>query len=175
MRLRGDAIHNQPQMDNELTEPTTLQRSISLPMLIFYGVGTMVGGGFYALLGEVAGEAGMAAPFALMLSGLLALISATSFAELSSRYPVSAGEVRYVRMGFGRADLAAVIGVLVILTGIVSAATLAVATIGFLRDLADINETLGIALLVVGMGAVAAWGVGKSVTLVAIITVIEVG
>ncbi len=162
-------------MDNELTEPTTLRRSISLPMLIFYGVGTMVGGGFYALLGEVAGEAGMATPFALILSGLLALISATSFAELSSRYPVSAGEVRYVRMGFGRADLAALIGVLVILTGIVSAATLAVATIGFLRDLADINETIGIALLVVGMGAIAAWGVGKSVTLVAIITVIEVG
>jgi amino acid transporter len=162
-------------MDDAQPEPTALQRSISLPMLIFYGVGTMVGGGFYALLGEVAGEAGMATPFALILSGLLALISATSFAELSSRYPVSAGEVRYVRMGFGRADLAAVIGVLVILTGIVSAATLAVATIGFLRDLADINESLGIALLVVAMGAVAAWGVGKSVALVAIITVIEVG
>jgi amino acid transporter len=144
-------------------------------MLIFYGVGTMVGGGFYALLGEVAGEAGMAAPFALVLSGLLAFVSATSFAELSSRYPVSAGEVRYVQIGFGRTDVATVIGVLVMLTGIVSAATLAVATIGFLRDLADVNESLGILVLVLAMGAIAAWGVGKSVTLVAVITVIEVG
>jgi amino acid transporter len=144
-------------------------------MLVLYGVGTMVGGGFYALLGRVAGEAGMAAPFALLLTGFLASVSALSFAELASRFPVSAGEVRYVRMGFGRADLAAVTGGLVILTGIVSAATLSVATIGFLRDLVDVNETVGIVLLVAAMGAVAAWGVGKSVGLVAVITVIEVG
>lgn len=162
-------------MADPRTEPTSLRRFISLPLLVLYGVGTMVGGGFYALLGRVAGEAGMATPFALILTGMLALVSAASFAELASRYPVSAGEVRYVRMGFGRADLAALTGALVILTGIVSAATLSIATIGFLRDLADINETIGIALLVIGMGAVAAWGVGQSVRLVAAITIIEVG
>ena len=162
-------------MADTWTEPTALRRTISLPLLVYYGIGTMVGAGICALLGRVAGEAGMATPFALILTGLLALVSAASFAELSSRYPVSAGEVRYVRMGFGRADLAALTGALVILTGIVSAATLSVATIGFLRDLVDVNETIGIGLLVVGMGAVAAWGVGQSVRLVAVITFIEVG
>lgn len=49
-----------------------LKRSVTLPFLIFYGVGTMVGGGFYALLGKVAGEAGMATPLAIALTGLLA-------------------------------------------------------------------------------------------------------
>lgn len=155
--------------------PASLARSISLPMLIFFGVGTMVGGGFYALLGKVSGEAGMATPFALMLTGLLALVSATSFAELASRYPVSAGEVRYVQMGFGRADLATVTGLLVILTGVVSAATLSVATIGFLGDLLEVRESFAIVFLVVAMGIVAVWGVNETMWLVALITVVEVG
>jgi amino acid transporter len=62
-----------------------------------------------------------------------------------------------------------------ILTGIVSAAALAVATIGFLQDFVAVPEKTAIALLVVAMGAVAAWGIGKSVAVVTVITVIEVG
>ncbi len=45
-----------------------LKRSISLPFLIFYGLGTMIGGGIYALTGKVAGIAGMYAPIAFALS-----------------------------------------------------------------------------------------------------------
>lgn len=158
-----------------MPEPVPLKRCISLTSLTFYGLGTMVGGGFYALLGRVVELAGPAGPLALGLSGALALLSATSFAELSSRFPVSAGEVRYVQVGFGSRTLAVATGWLVILTGIVSAATLTVATTGFLRDLIDIPESLTLVSLVFAMGAVAAWGVGASVGIVFTITVIEVG
>lgn len=153
----------------------TLKRSVTLPFLIFYGVGTMVGGGFYALLGKVAGEAGMATPFAFALTGLLALLSAFSFAEMSSRYPVSAGEAYYIREGFGSVGVSTVVGWLVIATGVVSAATLSVASIGFLREAFPLNETLGIVLLVLAMAMVAGWGIGQSVGVVTIITAIEVG
>lgn len=144
-------------------------------MLIFYGVGTMVGGGFYALLGKVAGEAGYAAPIALAASGGVAMVTAFSFAELSSRFPLSAGAAHYVYEGFRNGPLSGIVGWTVILTGIVSASTLAVATIGFLQDFAAVPPRTSIALLVITMGLVAAWGVGQSVVLVAIITVIEVG
>lgn len=152
-----------------------LNRVINLPLLIMYGLGTMVGGGFYALLGKVAGECGMLAPLALGLSGLFALLPGLGFAELASRYPVSAGEARYVAEGFKHWLLPRLTGGLVILTGVVSAAALSVATIGFLQDFVAIPAKLGILLLVVGMGAVAAWGVGESVGLVTTITLIEVG
>ena len=154
---------------------TPLKRSIGLTALIFYGLGTMVGGGFYALLGRVAGLAGPLTPLALALSGLLALLSAFSFAELSSRFPVSAGEVRYVEAGFNRRALSTTIGWLVIVTGVVSAATLAVATVGFLQDLRPVPERPALLMLVVGMGLVAAWGITESVGVVFAITVIEVG
>jgi amino acid transporter len=152
-----------------------LNRSISLPMLILYGLGTMVGGGFYALLGEIAGEAALFTPLAFFLSGLLAFISATSFAELSSRFPFSAGEARYAQEGFSNKIFSTFVGWLVILTGIVSSAALAVATAGFLQDFITVPPIVAILCLVLAMGAIAGWGIGKSVTFVAIISVIEIG
>jgi amino acid transporter len=152
-----------------------LNRSISLPMLILYGLGTMVGGGFYALLGEIAGEAALFTPLAFFLSGLLAFISATSFAELSSRFPFSAGEARYAQEGFSNKNFSTFVGWLVILTGIVSSAALAVATAGFLQDFITVSPIVAILCLVLAMGAIAGWGIGKSVTFVAIISVIEIG
>ena len=67
-----------------------LKRSLSLPALLFYGLGTMVGGGFYALIGKIAGEAGYATPISFLGAGLLALLNVFTFIELVSRFPVSA-------------------------------------------------------------------------------------
>jgi APA family basic amino acid/polyamine antiporter len=154
---------------------TKLNRSISLPMLILYGLGTMIGGGFYALLGEISEEAALFTPLAFLLSGVLAFISATSFAELSSRFPFSAGEARYAQEGFSSKNFSTLVGWLVILTGIVSASALAVATVRFLQDFISVPQTLSILILVLIMGAIAGWGIGKSVAFVALISIIEIG
>jgi len=111
-----------------------LRRAVSLPLLIAYGIGTIVGGGFYALVGKVAGSAGMHAPVAMLVAAAMAFVCALSFAELSSRYPVSAGESFYVKEAFRRSWLAVIVGWLVIATGVVSAATLSVAIVGFLQS-----------------------------------------
>lgn len=152
-----------------------LHRSISLPMLILYGLGTMIGAGFYALLGEIAEEAKLFTPLAFLISGSLAFISATSFAELSSRFPFSAGEARYAQEGFSSRGFSTLVGWLVILTGVVSASTLAVATVGFLQDFISLPKTLSILVLVLTLGAIAGWGIGKSVAFVALISMIEIG
>ena len=159
---------------NEPIESTgQLKRAIGLPLLIFYGVGTIVGGGFYALTGKVAGEAGMLAPFAFAVSALIALVTSFSFAELSSRFPVSAGEAHYVEQAFGRRWISALVGWMVILTGIVSAAALANAFAGFLVELAEVPRVLTILVLVISLGLIAAWGIGESVFLATVITVVE--
>lgn len=134
----------------------------------------MIGGGFYALIGKVIGEAGMATPLALLLSGGLALLSGVSFAELAARYPSSAGPARYAEVAFGRPGFAMTIGWLVILTGVVSAATLAVATAGFFTDAFGFPLAPGILLLVLAMGLVAARGIGESVAVVTAITLVEI-
>ncbi|WP_408034100.1 APC family permease [Thiorhodovibrio winogradskyi] len=134
----------------------------------------MVGGGFYALSGEIAGRVGLHAPLAFALAGLLALLSALSFAELSGRLPHSGGSARYVEEAFGRPRLAALVGWLVIGTGVVSAATLAVATTGFLRDLAPLPSVSTTLLLVLAMGLVAAWGIAEAVAVVVVITLLQI-
>ena len=160
-----------------LNEPANstgkLKRAIGLPLLIFYGVGTIVGGGFYALTGRIAGEAGMLAPFAFGTSATIALITAFSFAELSARFPVSAGEAHYVKRAFGHRWISTLVGWLVIVTGIVSAAALANAFAGFLTELVEVPRWLTILVLIALLGLVAAWGIGESVILATVIIVIE--
>ena len=151
------------------------KKTISLSLLTFYGLGTIVGGGIYALLGKVAGEAGMSMPISFAVAGLIALLSACSFSELSTRYPVSAGESFYVLKGFNNQPLSIVVGFLVIVTGIVSAATLVVATAHFLNDTLSLPFTLIISILVTSMALIAMWGISQSAQLIMVITIIEVG
>lgn len=156
-------------------EQDELKRVISLPFLILYGLGTMVGGGIYALIGKVAGIAGMYAPISFTLSALLALITIFSYAEMSARFPYSAGEVRYVSAAFNRKRFSQLVGWLVIFTGMVSAAALANATAGFIQDFIFIPTAPLIVMVIFFLGAVAAWGITESLALVTLITLIEVG
>jgi APA family basic amino acid/polyamine antiporter len=162
-------------MNEETPGPARLERSIGLWGMVFYGVGTIIGGGFYALLGKIVGQAGPFTLICLLLAGALALITALSFAELSRRFPVSAGEAHYVQSAFGRRRLSRLVGLLVILTGVVSAATLCVATGGFILDLTGVPAQWLIALTAIALTAIAAWGVAESVAVVAVITLIEAG
>ena len=113
----------------------SLRRSLSLPLLVLYGLGTTIGAGIYALTGVVAGRAGMHAPLAFSVASLLALFSALSFAELSSRFPRAGGEAVYVLEGFGSLSLSRAVGLLVVLAGLVSAATVSVGMVGYLAEL----------------------------------------
>jgi amino acid transporter len=138
-------------------------------------LGTIVGGGFYALIGKVSIHAGMYTPFAFMTAAFVALFSAFSFAELSARFPKSAGPAVYIWEALHRKHLSTAVGWIVILTGVVSAATLATAIAGFLKDLIGLNPTLSIFAIVLGLGFIAAWGIMESVITAIVITVIEIG
>ena len=159
----------------ESDEPVALQRSLSLPLITFYGLGTIVGGGFYALTGKVAGEAGMLAPWSFLAAAVIALFSAFSFAELSARFPVSGGEAYYVGEAFGLRWLSTLVGWMVIATGVVSAATLANAFAGFMLQFVNWPSWLIVTGMVLGLGLVTAWGIKESAWLALIITVVEVG
>lgn len=93
----------------------TLKRSLSLPLLVLYGLGTTIGAGIYALMGEIAGAAGYLAPFSFVLAAGLAGLTAVGFAELGGRLPRAAGEALYVRAGFGSRTLSTLTGLLLVL------------------------------------------------------------
>jgi amino acid transporter len=152
----------------------TLERSLSLPLITLYGLGTTIGAGIYALVGEVAGGAGLYAPVAFTIAAALAGFSAISFAELSSRYPRTAVEALYGREGFSLRAAATTVGLLVVASGTVSSATIANGFVGYLRELVEVPRALALVLLIGSLGAVAAWGIRESVRIAGLITLIEV-
>jgi len=163
--------------ESEHPQEPKLNRSLGRLALTWYGVGAIVGGGFYALVGKVVGLAGLYAPVAYLTAASIAFLRALSFGELASRYPFSAGESYYVQEAFARRWLSTLTGWLVISTGVVSAATLARAFAGFGRELGIFawDDAGVIVAIVVAMGLVAAAGIGESAALVGAITVVEVG
>lgn len=152
-----------------------LVRSLTLPLAVLFGLGVTIGAGIYVLIGATAGRAGMHAPLAFLLAGLVMAPTAATFAEFASRMPVSAGEAAYVRAGFGSDRLALVIGLMVIAVGVISAAAIAKGSAGYIREFVNFSPAVIITGVVLLMGAVAAWGIMQSVAIAGVMTLIEIG
>jgi amino acid transporter len=151
-----------------------LRRRLGPVLLTAYGVGVMVGAGIYVLVGAVVGQAGILAPFAFLVAGLVALPSALSLAELSARMPEAAGEAAFVEKGFGSRPLALVVGLALVFAGIISGAAVLKGGVGYLAAILPVGEPFLILALGAAIVAVAAIGVLESLALAAVLTVIEV-
>lgn len=152
-----------------------LSRKINLPLLTLYGLGTTIGAGIYVVIGETAASAGYYLPLAFLAAALVAGLSAASFSELATRYPVSAGEAAYLRAGFGFTGLSLLTGLAVASSGAISSATLLQGGAGYLREIITLPEyVLFIALLAL-LCVLVAWGILKSLLLTALFTLLEIG
>ena len=77
--------------------PTIVARTIGFFGAIGIGVGAMVGGGILALAGVAFAVSGPSAIVAFTLNGLIAFITALSFAEMASANPQSGGTYTYAK------------------------------------------------------------------------------
>ncbi len=89
-----------------------MRRRLGLALLVLYGTGVNVGAGIYVLIGAVARHAGIYSSWAFALATAVMAFTAASYAELSTRYPVSAGEAAYVRAAFELRMMMIISGVL---------------------------------------------------------------
>lgn len=156
-------------------EPPQLKRSLSLPLVTFYGIGTILGAGIYVLVGKVAGYAGMFTPIAFLVSALLAAFSAFSYAELSARFPISAGEAVYVQEGMQWRRLSVVVGVTIALSGTISVATLVHGFVGYFEIFFQFPPALVMIVLILLLAGLVIWGISQSVLVAALMTVVEIG
>ena len=65
------------------------------------GVGGMVGGGIFAVLGTAVSMAGGATPIAFAVAGTIALLTSYSYAKLSVAFPSAGGTVVFLDRAFG--------------------------------------------------------------------------
>ncbi|NPA05505.1 MAG: amino acid permease [Crenarchaeota archaeon] len=81
--------------------PPIHHRKIGFWEAFSIGVGGMIGGGIFAVLGLTVELAKGAAPIAFFVAGLIALATSYSYAKLSVRYPSEGGTIEYLVRAFG--------------------------------------------------------------------------
>ncbi len=164
-----------PVITERPPHPSALRRRLGLPLLVLYGTGITVGAGIYVLVGAVARHAGGYAPWAFLLAAAVMGLTVASYAEMATRYPVSAGEAAYVRAAFGSRLMSTAVGLLTLATGIVASAAVTLGGSGYVKQFVDLPTSLVAGTIIIVLGAVAAWGILESVLLASLFTLIEVG
>ncbi|MCB0496726.1 MAG: amino acid permease [Cyclobacteriaceae bacterium] len=78
-----------------------MNKKIGLREAISIGIGGMVGGGIFAVLGLAVTLAKGGTPIAFLFAGIIALITSYSYTKLSQTYPDRGGTVKFINQGFG--------------------------------------------------------------------------
>lgn len=81
--------------------PDSTERTVDLRTATLIGVGAIVGGGILALAGHAFAVAGPATLLVFAVNGVVALLTAMSFSELATRFPVAGGAYAFARQLLG--------------------------------------------------------------------------
>ena len=157
----------------KLESESKLKRNVTLPMLVFYGLGNIFGAGIYVLIGEMAGIAGIYIPVSFLIACVVVSFTALSYAELSARYPMSAGEAIYINEGFNSPTLSTLVGLSIALTGLLSSATILDGFHGYLSTFVQTPEIITTFIIVSIISAIAIWGISQSIAITALLTLFE--
>jgi amino acid transporter len=155
-----------------------LRRVMGPGLLLLFIVGDILGTGIYALTGQVAKEVGGVAWLPFVVAFGVALMTAFSYLELVTKYPRAAGAALYAHKAFGIHFVTFIVAFAVMCSGITSASTASRAFAANLSTSFHLGyQGAGITLLaLLFMALVAAVnlrGVGESVKVNVVLTVVE--
>ena len=95
------------------------RRSLGYWSVVSIGVGGMVGGGIFAVLGLAVQLAHGGTPVAFAIAGVVALLTSYSYAKLSVTYPSPGGTVEFLNQGLGTGLLTGSVNVLLSLSYVI--------------------------------------------------------
>ncbi|HLV55118.1 MAG TPA: APC family permease [Actinotalea caeni] len=154
---------------------TTLKRGIGGGLLLVFILGDVLGAGVYALMGELAGEAGGMTWVPILVALVMALLTAGSYAELVTKYPKAGGAAVFAQRAFKSPVVAFLVGYCMLCAGIVSVAGLAVAFAGdYLATFVALPVPLVAAVFLALVAALNLRGIKESVRSNLVMTAIEV-
>lgn len=154
-----------------------LERTLGGWQILFYGLGSMLGAGIYALVGTAANIMGNAVWAGFVAAMVGALLTGLSYASAGSRYPKAGGAAFITGRAFGSPVLSTIVGIAVMMSGLTSMATglQAIAS----RLLSSGEGMIWMKPLAIGLaamlGGVIFRGIRESIWLNTLCTVIEAG
>ena len=149
-----------------------LRRELGIGAVTLSGIGIILGAGIYALIGRGAGLAGNAIWLSFIISACIAILTGLSYAELASLFPRASAEYEYTNQVLGR-KAAFVIGWLIIFSGIVGAATVALGFAGYLHALTGLPVIPSAVVLIALLSIILFLGIRESAFIASIFTLIE--
>ena len=90
-------------------------------------------------------------------------LTVASYAELSTRFPVSAGEAAYVMAAFRSRGFATAVGLVSVAIGVVSSAAVTLGSAGYIQQFIPLPQYLIVLAVLALLGGVASWGILESV------------
>jgi amino acid transporter len=100
------------QTTSELRRKTRGKDCIGLREAVAIGIGGMVGGGIFSVLGLSVQISGSGAYFAFIIGGVISLLTGYSYAKLAVKYPYKGGTVEYINRAFGLGILSGTLNML---------------------------------------------------------------
>ena len=111
----------------------------------FLGIGSMVGAGIFALLGEAGAVAGAAVWLSFLLAGIVAGLLGYTAVKLGVRYPSSGGLIAYLVAGFGNGRLVGIAAWLGYMAAIVIVGSMVAVSFGSYATALFIGDSAGAA------------------------------
>jgi len=151
-----------------------LKRAVTGPLLFLFILGDVLGAGVYALVGEMAGQAGGLVWLAFAIALVMALLTAFSYAELVTKYPHAGGSAVYAEKAYRSPLVAFLVGFCMLAAGMVSAAGLSLAFTGeYLTAFLDVPQVPAAIVFLVLVALINAWGIKESLRANIGMTIIE--
>jgi len=150
-----------------------LKRTLSLFEVTASGVGIILGAGIYALIGVASGYAGNSVWLSFLIAAIIAAFTGLSYAELSSIIRTNESEFGYVKKAFNR-KIAIVIGIFVVFSGILTAATVSIGFSNYLNSITGLPIILFAILLIAFLSLVNFTGIEFSTKVTIFATFLEV-
>jgi amino acid transporter len=104
---------------------TQKKQSMNVWSVSALGIGSMVGAGIFALLGQAALMAGKDVYLSFLIGGVTALLSGYSYARLAARFPTSGGIMDYFNRAFPSRIASGALSIIYLVTLIVTVAMIA--------------------------------------------------
>ena len=124
-------------------EPQAPAANITVRGATMLGVGSMIGAGIFALLGEAGAVAGSAVWISFLIGGGVAALLGYVCVKLGSRYPSSGGLITYLIEGFGAGRLVGVASWLGYIAAIVIVTAMVAVSFGSYATSLFIGENAG--------------------------------
>lgn len=158
-----------------MSDRHSLTGRVSPRLLLLLVVGDILGAGIYVLIGELAGVVGGLSWLAFGAAFVIAITSATSYAELVTRFPGAAGSALYAREAFHSPAVPPMVALGVLISALATSAARARAFAGdYLGAFVQLPQRPVAISVVVVLALSAATGLESSERVNATLTIVEI-